>query len=319
MNLKPIILATCTTLITFTGTVSAQPAEPDRPILNAALKASPSQRLEAANFYRSAYPNLPKYVYSDLKSAYPNLEHNVVDALLKTWEQHPGEMIEVANAAREQFGPRMQSLRAQVKAELEASYPNFEERLEKVLAENGVRPRWKKFVEASYPGLIGENRAAVKESFPQAKGWYPGKFREMFKNRAPGTNPVLDKLTGIVRDNPQLGPSIARKVVDMTRLRAPNLGEEVAKHFVDNQGQLREALQAEFPGAREKVVAVIEQHDPSLPGEVWSFVREQTTPVRADLRANLDAEMPGFEEIVKTAVQSRYPDLKSQVLAILTR
>ena len=311
MKFKTIIL---TTLATMTFTLGQASAEPERPVLEAAQKATPRQRMMAADFLRTAYPGLQKDMYSQLKANYSELEHGWVDAALATWRQHPGEVMGIAEEVREKFGPRMKSLRMKVRGEMEASYPDFRNRLGAVLSEHGVAARWVAFMEGYDPELLDQVRSKVKETRP---GWYPGKFRKMWSEAEPGETPVFDKMLGFVKKNPNMGPKFVSKAVEMTRLRSPKLAEDAVKYFVADHGRLREALASEFPGAREKMVAVIEAHDPDLPGEVARFVRSKTSSIRADFRANLDHELPGFENKVEALINERYPELKSQLLARL--
>jgi hypothetical protein len=317
MKVKTLLLVSLTTVTVGLTPALAQPTAPERPVLEAALQASPSKRLEAAKFFRSAYPNLPEELYASLKTEYPNLEHRVVDAGLKTWEQHPGELMNLAFEVKAEFGPRMKTLRGQVAEELESSYPGFRERLKGVLTQNGVGPRYQSFMKQYYPELLQSSRDEVEKVYPQAKSWYPGKFLAMRAQAEPGTTPVLDYLRGVVGKNPELGPKLAARIVQMTRQQAPGLAEDVTRHFMQNRGQLREALQAEFPGAREKIVAVIEANDPALPGEVARFVRERAKPIRDDYRANLDKQLPGVEGHVKGVIKARYPEMQDQLLRIL--
>lgn len=314
MKAKSLIL-TAITALAVTVTVNPCAAEePQRPVLEAAHKATPRQRMEAADFFRTAYPGLPQDMYSNLKATYPELEHGVVDAALSTWKQHPGELLAIAEEVRAKFGPRLKSLRTQARHNMEASYPNFRERLQEVLSQHGPAARWVSFMEGYDPGLLENLRSNAKKQRP---GWYPGKFRKMWATAKAGETPVFDALLGFVKKNPELGPQAAAKAVEMTRSRAPGLAEDVTKQFLRERGRLREALQVEFPGGREVMLSTIESHDPELPGEVARFVRSKTVDLRADLRTNLESELPGFEAKVEELLSERYPDLRAQLLARL--
>jgi uncharacterized protein YwbE len=315
MKYRPLFIAALTAI-----TVSANPAlaepepEPSRPVIEAAIDASPGKRLEAARFFRASYPGLVPDIYSHMKADYPNLERGVVDAWLTTWNEHPTGAMDVATKVRKDFGPRIKTMRTEIRAELESSYPDFRNRLAAVLDEHGPRSRYRTFVSEQNPELMGQAQDEVRSKLP---GWYPGKLREMWLNAEPGSTPVFDRLRGMVTSNPQLGPKLARTLVTMARQQSPNLGEDVARHFIENRGQLVEALKAEFPGAGDKIVAVIERTDPTLPNEVARFVRTEAAPIRADFRKNLEAELPGLQAKVESTIKQRYPDLQQQMLSIL--
>lgn len=310
MKFRPLFIATLAAITIGTGPVLAQPDEPSRPVLKAAIEAGASKRLEAARFFRTSYPGLVPDVYSHLKADYPKLERGVVDAWLATRAQHPAGRLEVAVKVRDKFGPRMQAVRKEIAAELEASYPDFKNRLAGVLDENGGRARIRAFLTEYDPELLGMVQGEVKA---QAPGWYPGKLRQMWLSAEPGTTPVLDRLRGLVAENPQLAANLVR----MARTHAPNIEEDMVKHFMANRGQLIDALKAEFPGAGQKIVGVIERTDPSLPVEVARFIQAESAELRADFRRNLEAELPGLEDKVKQTVSQRYPDLQRQMLSIL--
>lgn len=312
--MKKMILVGFTAL-TVVGSVNA---EPRRPVLEAALKATPSQRFEAARFVRSAYPNLAEDVHAQLKAEYPNLERGVVDAGLQTWREHPGEVLALAKEIKTKFGPRLLALRTAVRAEMESSYPDFENRLQSVLSQHGLVGKWMKFMKASNPGLAQRNRAVVNGSVPEASGWYPGKFLKMRLSALDGSNPLFDKLQGIVERDPELLPKLATRLVERVRAESPDLADDWNKQRFANRRQLREALEAEFPGARDKIVAVVEKTDPGLVSEVATFARTRNESLRADFRKNLEAHLPGFEGRAQETVEARYPDLKGQLLAILT-
>lgn len=313
MKIKKIVIASLTALTLASGAS----AEPERPVIDAALQAQPAQRLEARRFVLQAYPGLRKDMYSQMKAQYPTLERGLTDAFLQTWTQHPGEMMAISAEVKEKYGPRMKAVRSSVLTELEASYPDFKNRLGAVLEEHGPASRWMRFVSDYDPTILPTVRAEVKKEFPEAEGWYPGKFRQMIRQAGPGENPVLDKLRGFVTKNPDFAPKLARKMVDLARARNPQMGEDLVKHMVDNRGSLREALKAEFPGAADKIVQVVTNTDPELRGEIGRFVRSRTVSQRADFRANLEAQLPGFEVSVERTLKSRYPQLQDQVLKIL--
>lgn len=315
MNFKKLLLAGSLTL-SVAAAASANPAD-DRPVLQAALQATPTKRHQAVEFVRKAYPSLPQDLYAQLKASFPDLEHDVVDAGLATWERHPGEVMAIAQKAKAKFGSRITTLRTAVRQELESSYPDFRNRLETVLSEHGRGQRFQKFIQAYDPELLPALRKEAGAELPESKGWYPGKFRQMWLNSKPGENPGFDRLRGIVQQNPGLAPKLAAKMVHITRQRDPHLAEDLVKNVLDNRGELREALNAEFPGIKEKVVAVVERVDSKLPGEVATFARAEAAPLRADFKAALEKEMPGFEGTVRHTLQSRYPDLQQQLLRIL--
>lgn len=306
-------------LATVTIGSQAAYAEPERPVLEAAIKASPSQRLEAVTHVRSAYPNLAEDVHAQLKAAYPELERGVMDAALQTWREHPGEVLDLVKETKTKFGPRASALRKAVRVELETSYPDFENRLSGVLKTHGIASKWLDFVRTNNPELADHNRKKIAASIPEFKNWYPGKFLKMRLSARPDTNPLFDKLQGIVERNPQLLPRLATELVENARSQSPGLIDGWNKQRFENRRALREALESEFPGARQKIVAVVESTDPELPGEVMSFVRGKNASLRADFRKHLDEELPGFETEVQRVVSTRYPELKSQLLAILQR
>ncbi len=315
MKYRPLFITVLTALAAGATPVAAQPApEPSRPVLQAAIEASPGKRLQAFRFYRTSYPGLLPDIYAQMKAEYPDLERGVVDAWLATREQHPSGRLELAGRVKDKFGPRIQKVRSAVREELEASYPDFRNRLSGVLDEHGPASRVRNFLSNTNPELLSRTQAQVRSRAPE---WYPGKLREMWLNGEAGDSPVLDRLRGMVARNPQLGPKLASSVVQMVRTQSPGLGEDLVRHFLDNRGQLIEALQTEFPGAGDKIVGVIERTDPTLPTEVFRFVRMEATPIRADFRQNLEAELPGLEDKVRQTVAERYPNLQQQMLYIL--
>lgn len=314
MKIKSLAIASLTAL-SLISSVSAE--TPDRPVVEAALNAQPGKRLEAHRFVLKAYPGLAQDMYSQMKSQYPSLERGVTDAALDTWAKHPGEVLALAGEVKSQFGPRMKAVRSAVLAELESSYPDFKNRLEDVLQEHGPASRWFRFVSQYDPTLLPAVRAEVKAEFPEAQRWYPGKFRQMRAQAGAGTHPILDRLRGFVTKNPDFVPTLARKMVILARAQNPQIGEDLAQHFLDNRGTLREALKVEFPGAADKIVQVVTDTDPKLRGEIARFVRAKAAPIRADFRASLETQLPGFEEQAERTLKSRYPQLQEQVLQIL--
>ena len=315
MKYRPLFITVLTALAAGAAPVPAQPApEPVLPVLQAAIEASPGKRLEAARFYRASYPGLLPDIYAHLKADYPGLERGVVDAWLATWEQHPSERMELAGRVKDKFGPRLQKVRAAVREELEASYPDFRNRLSAVLDEHGPASRVRKFLAGTNPELLRQVESQVRSRAPE---WYPGKLREMWLNGQAGETPALDRLRGLLAHNPQMAPKLASSLVHMVRTQSPGLGEDLVRHFLDNRGELIDALQAEFPGAGDKIVGVIERTDPTLPTEVARYVRKEAGPIRADFRRNLEAELPGIEDRIRWSVAERYPDFQQQMLDIL--
>jgi hypothetical protein len=311
MKFRPLFVAALTAITISANPASAEP-EPSRPVREAAIDARAGKRLEAARFFRASYPGLIPDIYSQVKADYPNLERGVVDAWLSTWNDHPTAAMDVASRVQEQFGPRIKSLRTEIRAELEANYPDFRNRLATVLDQHGPVSRWRRFVSEKNPTLAG-----LAQDRGRSQGWYPGKLRDMWLQAEPGSAPVFDALRGFVTANPQTAPKLATAMVQTARQQSPQLGEEVARHFIDNRGQLIEALKSEFPGACDKIVAVIERTDPTLPNEVARFVRSEAAPIRADFRRNLEAELPGLEAKIESTIHARYPDLQQQMLRIL--
>ena len=315
MKYKPLFITVLTALTAGAAPVAAQPApEPVRPVLQAAIEASPGKRLEAARFYRASYPGLVPDVYAQVKADYPGLERGVVDAWLATWEQHPSDRMELAGRVKDKFGPRLQKVRSAVREELEANYPDFKNRLSAVLDEHGPASRVRKFLANTNPELLSQAQGQIRSRAPE---WYPGKLREMWLNGQAGDSPIFDRLRGLVGRNPQLAPKLASSLVRMVRTQSPGLGEDLVRHFLDNRGELIDALQAEFPGAGDKIVGVIERTDPALPSDVPRFVRKEAAPIRADFRKNLEAELPGLEDKIRRTVAERYPNLQQQMLDIL--
>ena len=315
MRYKPLFITVLTALAAAAGPATAQPSpEPARPVLQAAIEASPGKRLEAARFFRNSYPGLVPDVYAQVKADYPGLERGVVDAWLATWEQHPSDRIELAGRVKDKFGPRIRKLRSAVREEMEAEYPDFKNRLGAVLDDHGPAARLRTFLASYDPELVAQAQETLKSRAP---GWYPGKFREMWMKAEPGSSPVFDHLRGMVEKNPRVAPKLASALVKMARTSSPGLGEDVVKHFLNSRGELLDALQAEFPGAGDKIVAVIERTDPTLLSEVARFVHTEAAPIRADFRKNLEAQLPGFEAKVRQTVLARYPNLQQQMLDIL--
>lgn len=313
MKLRPLFIA-CLTALTVGANPAVAQAEPSRPVLDAAMEASATKRLEAARFFRASYPGLIPDIYSNLKADYPGLEQGVVDAWLATWNEHPTGAMDVAVKVRERFGPRLKTLRAEIAQEMESSYPDFKKRLAKVLKQHGPATRLRELVSADHPTLFALARGEVTD---QAPGWYPGKFRQMWLKAEPGTTPAFDHLREFVTANPGLAPKLATAAVQMARQQSPELGEEVARHFIDNRGELVVALKTEFPGAGDKIVDVVERTDPNLPSEVSRFVRTEAAPLRAEFHKNLETELPGVQAKVQSTLQERYPDLQQQMLSIL--
>jgi hypothetical protein len=315
MKFKPLFITVLTAITAGAAPVAAQPApEPARPVLQAAIDASPGKRLEAARFYRAAYPGLIPDVYAQVKADYPGLEEGVVDAWLTTWEQYPSERMELAGRVKDKFGPRLQNVRSAVREEMETNYPDFRNRLSAVMDEHGPAARVRRYLSSTNPELLGQAQSQVRSRAPE---WYPGKLREMWLNGQGGDSPVFDRLRGLVSRNPQLGQKLASSLVQTVRTQSPGLGEDLVRHFLDNRGELIDALQAEFPGAGDKIVGVIERTDPALLSEVARYVREEAAPIRADFRRNLEAELPGLEKKVRQTVAERYPKLQLQMLDIL--
>lgn len=290
---------------------------PPRPVVEAVVQAPPGKRLQAAKFVRTAYPGIGKDIYSQLKAHYPHLEHRLVDAGLTTWREHPGEMVAIAEQVESRYGTRLQALRQAVDQEMEANYPDYRRRLNKLLSQHGPASRWGKFMEGYNAPLLGQARVQVESEVPQAKAWYPGKFRALWAQSEPGGSPVFDRLRAMATKNPDLAPRLAARLVTLTRETSPGLAEDLTKHFLDNSGQLADALKTEFPGADLKIVAVVERSDPGLHSEIARFVREEAKSIRADFRANLDSELPGFESRLAGLVSQRYPQLQELVLRIL--
>ena len=315
MKYRPLFITVLTALTAGVAPVVAQPAaEPSRPVLQAAIEASPGKRLEAFRFYRASYPGLLPDIYAQMKAEYPDLERGVVDAWLATREQHPSNRLELAGGVKDKFGPRIQKVRSAVREELEASYPDFRNRLSAVLEEHGPASRVRSFLSSTNTELLSRAQAQVRSRAP---GWYPGKLREMWLTGEAGDSPVFDRLRGLVARNPQIGPKMASSLVQMVRTQSPGLGEDLVRHFLDNRGELIDALQAEFPGAGDKIVGVIERTDPTLPSDVARYIRKEAAPIRADFKENLEAELPGLEDKVRRIVAERYPNLQQQMLDIL--
>ena len=240
MKYKPLFITVLTALTASAAPVAAQPApEPARPVLQAAIEASPGKRLEAARFYRASYPGLAPDVYAQVKADYPGLERGVVDAWLATWEQHPSERMELAGRVKDKFGPRLQKVRSAVREELEASYPDFRNRLSAVLDEHGPASRVRKYLAGTNPELLSQAQGQVRSRAPE---WYPGKLREMWLSGKVGESPVFDRLRGLVARNPQLAPKLASSLVQMVRTQSPGLGEDLVRHFLDNRGELIDAF-----------------------------------------------------------------------------
>lgn len=315
MKKKPLFI-TLLAALSMSATPALAQREPERPVVEAAIGAEPARRLEAARYFRSAYPSFVPDMYSQLKAAYPRLEHGLVDAVLATWKEHPAEGVRIAEKVKERFGQRMVTLRTAVREDLTAHYPNFETRLRRVLEQHGPVSRSRAFLESYDSEALSSARAEVRAQ-PGFEGWYPGKFRERFLAARSGGNPNFDKLKGLVASNPGLFVNLAERLVEKTRTSSPRLAEDLAREMVSNHGALVKALQAEFPGGGDRVVAVVEETDPSLWSEVARFVRTETQSVRADLRANLENELPGFEETMRATISQRYPDLQQQLLTIL--
>lgn len=303
-------------LIGFAAIALAAPiqAEPARPVIEAAIQASPAQRLIALEFFRSAYPGMREDLRSQLKAQYPNLEHNFVDAFLKTWAEHPGVEVALFQKVQTRFEPRIKTLRTQIKTELAASYPNFESRLFKTVKEHSPRAKRRAFLRESYPEVAQAAKEQIQETFPNTQSWYPGKF---FKARISGQHPFLDRLQGIVAKDPGFLHRFATQMVTKIRRMSPSLASEWGARQMDARVEFANAMETEFPGMKNKIVTVIEMNDRDLPTEVLSFLRTETQQMRADMRKNLEAEMPGFENFLITTVKTRYPDLQDQLLAIL--
>lgn len=312
--MKKLILAGLATLTM----VGSGQAEPRRPVLEAALKATPAQRLEAAKFVRSAYPNLAEDMHAQLKAEYPQLERGFVDAALQTWREHPGEVVPLGKEIKARFGARGLAVGNALKAEMRASYPDFDNRFKKVMSQHGLVGKWMKFMESTNPQLAKQNRALLQEAVPQASGWYPGKFLALRLSGSDGSTPLFDKLQGIVERDPSLLPRLATEMVERARSQSPHLAEDWNQQRFSNRRRLRDALEAEFPGAQSKIAAVMEKTDPGLVGEVAAFARARNASLRADFWKNLEARLPGIRGRTQKTLEARYPDLKGQLLAILT-
>jgi len=165
-----------------------------------------------------------------------------------------------------------------------------------------------------HPELLQASRNRIEQTFPEARGWYPGKFLAMKLEAEPGSSPLVEAISRVTESQPDLAPRVAAQIVKLARRQSSSLARDVTDHFLQNRGQLRDALRAEFPGAREKIVVVIESTDPGLVGEVLSFVRQEATPIRKDFRQNLEQKLPGLEQRIKSIVASRYPQIQKQIL-----
>ena len=316
MRKKVILLSAFASMTLAASPTLAQDFSP-HPVVEAMLQASPSARLEAAKFVKTSYPGMGKDLIFQLKASYPQLEHKLVDAGLKTWQEHPGEMASISEEVKIRYGTRLEKLRRDLDLEMEASYPDYRRRLSKVLEQHGAVTRWGRFMEAYHAPLYGQVKREVDTEVPEAKPWYPGKFRAMWAQSEAGRSPVFDRLHGMVSKNPDLAPRLAARLVALTRESSPGLAEDLTKHVLDNQGQLVDALRSEFPGADLRVVALVERIDPTLHKEIGSFVRQEAKSIRADFRANLESELPGFEARLSGILTQRYPQLQEQVLQIL--
>ena len=279
------------------GVAQAEPQPTRDHLIETAQKASPTQRFRAMKFVEKAYPGVQKDIRGQLKAHYPELEHKMVDAGLAAWEKHPDLFWQLRKEVRAEYGPRMKTLRASVLADLETQYPNFEDRLRKVLSEHGLATHWVRDVENKAPGFL--------ERIKSRTGWYPGKLRALWKKDPDSVAEVRIK------------PQRVRALVNAFRNQAPAFAQEWAENRSHRRMELVSALREEFPGAGPRVVASIERNDPALMGEIWTLVRRQTSDFRADLKAEVEAVLPGLEKRMTGLVESRYPDLKPQVLNIL--
>lgn len=316
MKLSRIIITTCTGIALCVGAAGAQQF-PERPVLEAAQKATPTQRVRAFQHVQKAYPGVAKQMHSQLKAEYPQLEHKLVDSALAAWEQNPGHVLSLMEEIEQKHGQELKLLRQEIRAELETSYPNFRARLKAILDEKGLQPRWLAFLTEYDPGLVPEVKSSLEGEYPVLARWEPGKFRQLWWDREPGTHPLLDKLRSVLGEDPSRGPKLAKKVLAIVRQRTPGLAEDYAVHWFDQRRELIEALQHEFPGAAMKIAQLVEDKHPELRHEIRQIVESKGQPMRAAMRREVEARLPGFEDKALALLDGNYPNLRSDLLKIL--
>jgi hypothetical protein len=308
-NSRTTLLLALTGLALLTAPILAGGSGPEDPVAQAARKASPNARFQARQHLRQAYPGLSSDLHAQLKAQYPELEHALVDAALDTWEAHPGLALEIAKEVESRHGVEITAARQDVVAALEAAYPDFRVRLNKVLEKKGIEATWKGFVRQYDPGLAQE----VRSSAPGLGAFLqPGAIRGAFLDGRPsGSRPGLQLLEAFG------DREAARRIVTTVRQRAPGLAADFTLRWLDGRQELITALQAEFPGAGKVVADTLQSQHPQLLSEILATVEPRARAARLDLRANIDKRLPGFATQLEGLVVGRYPNLRPELLSIL--
>lgn len=302
------LLLTITGLSVLSAPLLAGPSTPDRPLLDAARRASPTARWRASQHVRQAYPGLPADLVSQLRAEYPTWEHGVVDAILQTWQAHPDLAASLAKEIEARHGAELAAARQDVAQVLEATYPNFRSRLGGVLKEKGILPTWQAFVADYDPGLAERLRAKAPN------GWRPGLLRDSILNDSPGSLPVLRSVASMPQGR---AAHVAAELSGLLRQRAPGLAADFTQRWLDSRRELRDTLEAEFPGAGELVAETLQARHPQLVSRILTLTEPRTREARADLVANLDRRLPGFTSRLESLLLARYPNLRPELLSIL--
>ncbi len=284
----------------------ADPTPPDRPVLNAFVEASPRQRLLALRMVEQQRTTLGPQIRADLSEIYPNFSESLVRAALNTIDEHPGQALVLWESTRARFGPRLDNLRRAVREDLEATYPDFQNRLDRALSSH-LTPPFLSIIQESHSAHLGEPSS------------------DLLFSQSPSVKTLRERLTlartrGISQKEGQQILARRSRLIELFRQRLdaqPELASRLLERRTAQRRAALESLQREFPGAAEIVLLAVERTDPGLGTEVGRHLLAESAGLRGRLWVHLEQELPGLEAALRTVVEKRAGDLRVHLMRIL--